>query len=32
MLDRRQVYLDNSAVTRLDERVLEAMKPYLSSV
>ena len=28
MLDRRQVYLDNSAVTRLDERVLEAMKPY----
>ena len=29
MLDRRQVYLDNSAATRLDERVLEAMKPYL---
>jgi len=28
MLDRRQVYLDNSAVTRLDEHVLEAMKPY----
>jgi len=28
MLDRRQVYLDNSAATRLDERVLEAMKPY----
>ena len=28
MLDRKQVYLDNSAVTRLDERVLEAMKPY----
>jgi cysteine desulfurase len=27
MLDRKQVYLDNSAVTRLDERVLEAMKP-----
>ena len=24
----KQVYLDNSAVTRLDERVLEAMKPY----
>lgn len=23
------VYLDNSAATRLDERVLEAMKPYL---
>ncbi|HUV56624.1 MAG TPA: cysteine desulfurase family protein [Dehalococcoidales bacterium] len=28
MLDRRQVYLDNSATTRLDERVLEAMRPY----
>jgi cysteine desulfurase len=28
MLDRRQIYLDNSAVTRLDERVFEAMKPY----
>ncbi len=28
MLDRRQVYLDNSAATRLDERILEAMKPY----
>jgi len=28
MLDRRQVYLDNSAATRLDERVFEAMKPY----
>ncbi|GAI85130.1 unnamed protein product [marine sediment metagenome] len=28
MLGRRQVYLDNSAATRLDERVLEAMKPY----
>jgi len=28
MLDRRQVYLDNSATTRLDERVLEAMKAY----
>ncbi|MCD4783235.1 MAG: cysteine desulfurase [Candidatus Eremiobacteraeota bacterium] len=28
MLKRREVYLDNSAVTRLDERVLEAMKPY----
>ena len=28
MLNRRQVYLDNSAVTRLDEQVLVAMKPY----
>ena len=28
MLNRRQVYLDNSAATRLDEQVLEAMKPY----
>jgi len=27
MLDRR-VYLDNAAATRLDERVLEAMRPY----
>jgi len=28
MEDRRQIYLDNSAATRLDERVLEAMQPY----
>ncbi|MFC1593004.1 cysteine desulfurase family protein [Candidatus Omnitrophota bacterium] len=28
MLYRRQIYLDNSAATRLDERVLEVMKPY----
>jgi cysteine desulfurase len=28
MFDRR-VYLDNAAATRLDERVLEAIKPYL---
>ena len=28
MSHRRQVYLDNSAATRLDEQVLEAMKPY----
>ncbi len=28
MLTDKQVYLDNSAATRLDERVLEAMKPY----
>ena len=28
MLEGKQVYLDNSAATRLDERVLEAMKPY----
>lgn len=26
---RRRVYLDNAAATRLDERVLKAMKPYL---
>ncbi|MFC2071018.1 cysteine desulfurase family protein [Chloroflexota bacterium] len=29
MPEGKQVYLDNSAATRLDERVLEAMKPYL---
>ncbi len=28
MLEGKQVYLDNSAATRLDERVLEAMMPY----
>jgi cysteine desulfurase len=28
MSGRRQIYLDNSAATRLDERVFEAMKPY----
>ena len=27
-MERRQVYLDNSAATRLDERVLEAMTPF----
>jgi cysteine desulfurase len=29
MFAGKQIYLDNSAATRLDERVLEAMKPYL---
>ena len=28
MLDQRLVYLDNSAATRLDELVLQAMRPY----
>ena len=28
MAERQQVYLDNAAATRLDERVLEAMTPY----
>lgn len=27
-MERKSVYLDNSAATRLDEAVLEAMKPY----
>ena len=29
MFEGKQIYLDNSAATRLDEKVLEAMKPYL---
>ncbi len=29
MFEGKQIYLDNSAATRLDERVLEAMTPYL---
>ncbi len=28
MLNENQVYMDNSAATRLDEKVLEAMRPY----
>jgi cysteine desulfurase len=28
MLNENQVYMDNSAATRLDEKVLDAMKPY----
>ena len=27
-MNKDMVYLDNSAVTRIDEKVLEAMKPY----
>ena len=28
MLNENQVYMDNSAATRLDEKVLDAMRPY----
>jgi len=28
MFDRKTIYLDNASATRLDERVLEAMRPY----
>jgi len=31
-MEREYIYLDNAAATRLDERVLEAMKPYLFNV
>jgi cysteine desulfurase len=31
-MEGRYIYLDNAAATRLDERVLEAMKPYLFEV
>ncbi len=28
-MNKKPIYLDNSSATRMDERVLEAMKPYL---
>lgn len=31
-MEQRYIYLDNAAANRLDERVLEAMKPYLFEV
>ena len=31
-MEQEYIYLDNAAATRLDERVLEAMKPYLFNV
>lgn len=31
-MEQRHIYLDNAAATRLDERVLGAMKPYLFEV
>ncbi len=31
-MERNVVYLDNAAATQLDERALEAMRPYLFDV
>jgi len=31
-MPEKQIYLDNSAATRMDERVLEAMRPYFFDV
>ncbi len=31
-MEQQYIYLDNAAATRLDERVLEAMRPYLFDV
>ncbi|MBN1192051.1 MAG: cysteine desulfurase [Dehalococcoidales bacterium] len=31
-MQRKRVYLDNAAATRLDERVLEAMQPYFFDI
>ena len=32
MLDKKNVYMDNASATRLDERVLDAMKPYFFEI
>ena len=32
MLDKKNVYMDNASTTRLDERVLEAIKPYFFDI
>jgi cysteine desulfurase len=31
-MERETIYFDNSAVTRMDERVLDSMKPYLFEI
>jgi len=32
MLEKNNIYMDNASATRLDERVLDAMKPYFFEI